>query len=94
MEFAEILAWIFIIIAVVFLPFSYYNNKIVFELDERYYNMKDLNKAAVEYLRNKGKECKVIDTTTLLVDGKKYFLTERTINIKAPVQQVVLKKVK
>lgn len=90
----ESLALILIVLAVLGIPFLFYNKKIVFELDDRYYNMKDLNKAAAEYLRSKGKICEVIDTTTLLVDGKKYTLTERTINMKAPVQQVVLVKAK
>lgn len=88
----KILVWGLIILAVVVIPFVYYNKKIVFELDERYYNVEDLNKAAVKYLTKKGKKCEVIDNNTLLVDGKKYFLSERTINVGAPVQQVVLKK--
>ena len=67
----ESLALILIVLTISGLPFLFYNKKIVFELNKRYYNMKDLNKAAVDHLRSKGKKCEVIDTTTLLVDGKK-----------------------
>ena len=43
----EILSWLLIILAIINFYFLFYNKKIVFELDDRYYNQDDLNKAAV-----------------------------------------------
>ncbi|HDK7175215.1 TPA: hypothetical protein PTV31_001778 [Clostridium botulinum] len=88
----EIFSWLLIILAIISFYFLFYNKKIVFELDDRYYNQENLNKAAVEYLRKQGRNCEIINNSTLLIDGQKYFLSQRTICAKVPVQQVVLKK--
>lgn len=77
------------------LGWPYYNgkNKIVFELDDRYTNLTDLRNATVEHLRAEGKRCEILDSRTLLIDGKKYLLFDRNLNWGlVPVQQVVLKR--
>ena len=78
------------------IPTIYKKNEIVFELDDRYTNLKDLREATVEYLKKEGKSCEVIDSRILRVNGEKYILMERTIGLRAsvPVQQVVLKRCK
>lgn len=82
-----------VLVSFTFYAFRFYNKKIVFELDDRYYNLKDLRKASVEYLRNQGKRCEVEDGNILIVEGEKYYLTERTATFAGvPVQQVVLKQ--
>lgn len=70
--------------------------KIVIELDERYFNKNELRYAVVQELRNKGKECEIIDNDFLLIDGNKYVLSEKNVPVKfgPPVQQAVLKEVK
>lgn len=74
--------------------FMFYNNKIVFELDERYFNLKDLRDAAVDHLKKQGKSCEILENNILLINKKKYYLTDRTISSGVPVQQVVLSKIK
>lgn len=44
--------------------------RFVIELDDRYFNQKDLINAACEYLNNKGRKCEVVNNYTLLIDGK------------------------
>ncbi|WP_165776111.1 hypothetical protein [Clostridium combesii] len=70
-------------------------DRFVIELDDRYFNQKDLINAACEYLNNQGKKCEIVNIYTLLIDGKKYLVTERNLNIAViPVQQVILKEMK
>ena len=74
---------------------TFLTNRFVIELDDRYYNQKDLIKATCEYLNNQGKKCQIVNYYTLLIDGKKYLVTERNLNIAViPVQQVILKEMK
>lgn len=66
-------------------------NKIVLELDERYFNLKELRNAVVEHLINEGKNCKVINDYTLKIDGNLYVLKEKNMSIGGvPLQQVIL----
>jgi hypothetical protein len=66
-------------------------DKIVLELDERYFNQYDLRNAVVEHLRKEGKSCEVIDGYTLIVNNKKYVLTEKNISMGGvPLQQAIL----
>ncbi|MDZ5252189.1 hypothetical protein [Clostridium sp. LIBA-8841] len=75
------------------IPTIYKKNSKVFELDYRYYNINDLRNATVEHLRAEGKRCEILDSRTLLIDGKKYLLFDRNLNWGlVPVQQVVLKR--
>ncbi|WP_235045475.1 hypothetical protein [Anoxybacillus ayderensis] len=48
--------------------------------------------AVVKQLTNKGKICEVVGVDLLLIDGKKYYLSERNVVAKycPPVQQAVL----
>lgn len=66
--------------------------KIIIELDERYFDKKSLMDAVVKQLTNQGKICEVVGVDLLLIDGKKYYLSERNVVAKycPPVQQVVL----
>jgi len=56
-----------------------WKNKIVIELNERHFNQTDLSSEVVQTLRNKGKECEVIDNDFLLIDGKKYVLSQKIL---------------
>ncbi|MFV3012935.1 hypothetical protein ACLD43_14115 [Clostridium botulinum] len=70
-------------------------DRFVIELDDRYFNQKDLINAACEYLNNQGKKCEIVDIYTLLIDGKKYSATERNLNMGGvPLQQVIVKEIK
>lgn len=73
-----------------------FKKKIVIELDERYFKQSELMKAVVQALRNKGKECEVIDSSFIIVDGKKYGLTQKNVAVRfgPPVQQAVLVQMK
>jgi hypothetical protein len=65
--------------------------KIVLELDERYFNLRDLRKAVVEHLTNEGKDCEVINDCTLRINDKMYVLNEKNISMGGvPLQQVIL----
>lgn len=72
--------------------FFKFKNKLKLELDKRYFNKKDLSNAVVQTLREQGKECEVIDSDFLLIDGKKYVLSEKSVPVKfgPPVQQAIL----
>ncbi|MEG2789187.1 MAG: hypothetical protein RR942_15345 [Romboutsia sp.] len=70
------------------------NRKITLELDHRYFNKRDLSNATYEYLVNKGHECYLVDEDTIIIDGKKYMITEWNINNIVPLQQVILKLMK
>ncbi|NFA59661.1 hypothetical protein K8O96_01405 [Clostridium sporogenes] len=68
--------------------------RFVIELDDRYFNQKDLINAACEYLNNKGRKCEVVNNYTLSIDGKKYSALERTISMAGvPLQQIVIKEI-
>jgi hypothetical protein len=69
-------------------------NKIVLELDERYFNQIDLRNAVIERLKKEGKNCEAVDNYTILINNQKYTLTEKNISMGGvPLQQVILKKV-
>ncbi|CEK32678.1 hypothetical protein JGS6364_PCS1200691 (plasmid) [[Clostridium] sordellii] len=68
--------------------------KITIELDQRYFNKKDLSNAAYQYLSSKGHECSLIDEDTMILDGEKYMIIEWNINNIVPLQQVILKLMK
>jgi hypothetical protein len=85
---------IFVVGIPLLLCFIFYKNKIVFELDERYFNLIDLRNAAVDYLKKQGRSCEILEYNILLIDKKKYYLSDRTIPMGFPVQQVVLRKMK
>ncbi len=65
--------------------------KITIELDQRYFNKKDLSEATCAYLCSKGHECYLVDEDTLILDGEKYMIIEWNINNIVPTQQVILK---
>lgn len=65
--------------------------KITIELDQRYFNKKDLSEATYAYLCSKGQECHLVDEDTLILDGEKYMIIEWNINNIVPTQQVILK---
>lgn len=74
-------------------------NKMVIELDERYFNQEELSNAVVQHLISKGNSCEKIDHYTIILNNKKYTLTEKTIsmgvfNIGVPLQRVILKETK
>ncbi|MBN3346299.1 hypothetical protein CF050_05285 [Clostridium botulinum] len=70
-------------------------DRFVIELDDRYFNQKDLINAACKYLNNQGKKCEIVNIYTLLIDGKKYSATERNLNMGGiPLQQVIVKEIK
>ncbi|HDK7163426.1 TPA: hypothetical protein PTV74_001003 [Clostridium botulinum] len=71
-------------------------DRFVIELDDRYFNQKDLINAACKYLNNQGKKCEIVEFIyTLLIDGKKYSDTERNLNMgSVPLQQVIVKEIK
>lgn len=91
---ATICIIILIVLGSISIGFIVYKNNIVIQLDQRYYDVKIIRDATLKYLRFCGKKCKVIDNTTLLIDGEKYCLKEQTINIDGTPQQIVLKKVR
>lgn len=68
--------------------------KITIELEQRYFNKKDLSNATYEYLINKGHECYLVDEDTIILDGEKYMVNEWNINNIVPTQQVILKLMK
>ena len=68
--------------------------KITIELEQRYFNKKDLSNATYEYLLNKGHECYLVDEDTIILDGEKYMINEWNINNIVPTQQVILKLMK
>ncbi|MED1489877.1 hypothetical protein [Bacillus smithii] len=68
-------------------------NKMVIELDERYFNQ-ELSNAVVQHLISKGNSCEKINHYTIILNNKKYTLTEKTINIGVPLQRVILKETK
>lgn len=87
----------FSVLVMAVLGWPYYNgkNKIVFELDDRYTSLEELRFATVEYLKSEGKDCRIIDSRLLSIDGEKYLLFDRNLNWgQVPVQQVVLKRCK
>jgi hypothetical protein len=70
-------------------------NKMVIELDERYFNQEELSNAVVQHLISKGNSCEKIDHYTIILNNKKYTLTEKTISMGGvPLQQVILKETK
>jgi hypothetical protein len=72
----------------------FFKEKIVMELDDRYFTINDLQKAVVTQLKNEGKACQVIDLFTLLIDNKKYSIQQRNLNMSGvPVQQVILTQI-
>ncbi len=68
--------------------------KITIELEQRYFNKKDLSNATYEYLSSKGHECNLVDEDTMILDGEKYMIIEWNINNIVPTQQVILKLMK
>lgn len=68
--------------------------KIVLELDERYFNKRDLSNATYEYLKNENHSCELLDSDTIIVDGNKYLIREWNTSAIVPLQQVVLKLIK
>jgi hypothetical protein len=44
-------------------------NKIVLELDERYFNQIDLRNAVIERLKKEGKNCEAVDNYTILINN-------------------------
>lgn len=70
-------------------------NRLIIELDDRYFDKKSLMNAIVQHLTNEGKKCEVIDVDFLLVDGKKYSLSQKNVVAKycPPVQQAVLTEI-
>lgn len=75
--------------------FSRSKKRITIELNERCFNPLDLTHAVIDYLTNKGKYCKALDTNIIIIDDKKYALTEKNINVSiATVQQAVLTEIR
>lgn len=65
--------------------------KIVIELDDYYFNKKELSYATLKYLSDKGKNCTLIDIDTINIDGEIYNIIVHNFNMMIPVQQVILK---
>lgn len=69
--------------------------KIILELDERYFNKKDLMEATVKHFNDKGHTCKILDYGAIIIDGYKYKFKEWNMYIgSAPMQQVRLTLIK
>jgi hypothetical protein len=63
-------------------------DKMVIELDERYFNQKELSNAVVQHLISKGNSYEKIDDYTIVLNNQKYILTEKTISMEGvPLQQ-------
>ncbi|MGG5461859.1 hypothetical protein [Clostridium sp. B9] len=90
----NIIAWGVIILAFIIIPIiKLRKNPIIIELDDRYYSLNDIRNATLKHLKMSGKACEIVDERILMVDGEKYLLTETTVNVGAPVQQVILKSI-
>lgn len=69
------------------------NKNIVLELDERYFNKRDLSIAVLKYYCERGKICDLLDMETIVIEDIKYSIIERNFNIYAPIQQIILKAI-
>ena len=69
------------------------SKKIVLNIENRCYNNNDFRNAVIKQLEEKGHVCQSIDSTTLLIDLKKYSLSEWNLSTgAAPLQQAILKE--
>lgn len=93
----NILGGIVVVVGIIYLWGLFYNSreKIVLELDNKYYNPYELMNAAVEQLENQGKVCEKLDGFYISIEGKKYLFQEMNLNYgEVPVQQAQFKRVR
>lgn len=67
-------------------------NRIILELEERFYNLEEHREAVIQELQKQNREVEAVSPRTLKIDGKEYILSEKTLNISGvPVQRTILK---